>query len=627
MGSVRAAVPLPELPWDALDRAAEALLPPWHAAWARLMADALAARRLFPKRQFQPSFIAFGPPRTAKSLAVTFVCRSAGLSDGDDAVLLSAVAPGELGVRRVPTGGGGYRLERSPLIDRSLLCLDEFGSADAGLRREALKLLQGNPELVIEGHRVHIRPVPVVLFNPPDRAGPLPLLTRAIYRRSFALDTGTVNASLPAFEAGFADFMDAPAPRLLDLDRLVAGHEALPRGVRELLAEQRGNPSPLTDAGKEFWDDPELELCALGRASRWQLAPDADPRAAAAAVMLDALTCAETIPGLVDPTWRDDLAKLTPAWREYLGGTPGGALFLDTVSRAEQSRRAIRDGVAVARRESIVVDLELDRKRAEATERLIGVRKTILQVPEPFKSKAAGIRAVLTTMLKRAGEIRSMQALDELVEAVAPAVADAEELRQRIDTEKGRRGIEDAQRSQQREAARQAATADRKREKAEMAEAKRRQTSDIRMLNRRRQALVKLEARKRTLSDVEVFQMLAGAGVVQLHVTEREEAVAPGPIARFRKQPSEPRFRTIREQTVEDFVGALWRPSQLRTWSDPAVRQILDLAIAEFDRRIAIVRAQAIGWPSIASAPLLGVGASQPAALPPGSQGDPSEWW
>jgi hypothetical protein len=40
-GRAKAAPPAPELPWDALDVASAQLFPQWHAAFARLLADAV----------------------------------------------------------------------------------------------------------------------------------------------------------------------------------------------------------------------------------------------------------------------------------------------------------------------------------------------------------------------------------------------------------------------------------------------------------------------------------------------------------------------------------------------------------------------------------------------------------
>ncbi|HXA32823.1 MAG TPA: hypothetical protein VNV87_11225 [Acidimicrobiales bacterium] len=487
-----------------------------------------------------------------------------------------------------------------------MLILDEFSDASHEMRRECRKLLQGDPDILVEGERIPIRPVPVVLFN--DHSDPSSLLSDAVYRRSFAMDTGTVKPAMKAFEQGFRDFYTAQGhPRFIDLDDVEPTDVALPSAASELLNVPRGDHSVLTEIGKKYWDLPKLDLCALGRAKRWGHLSDGDPVAAAACVMLDALCCAETIPGWVRPDWRQWFAR--PAeWARFFAGRPGGEHFLAVAQRGQEAQTATRGRVDAVRRQSVEVELRLTRQRGEFKQTLRDLRGSITQVPAPYRPEAQGLRDALKGLIDRAGDTRSIQGLDDLDVVAQPIVSDAQALRQRIDDEKAAAIESDAELDRQEKAAKLFAAEEKDRIGHENARANHQRTTALTKLRAWRRACIRLQGRKRAKSPLEVQEALVTAGAARREVSFRQVEELPTPIealaAKIARRPIEPRIRTVQDTWYRDITGGWWRPGQLQAWTDPAVKQVLTLAVDEIDRLIGMVESRAVGSIAIAQSAL-----------------------
>ena len=598
-GRANAAPAAPELPWNALDVASSELLPQWQAAFARLLADAVVARCLLPDRKLQPGFIAFGPPKTAKSTTVAFVTRALGIVDSSEEVLLDSLARGELLGRRMAGEGGRQVFEPSPLMGLRLLCLDEFTNADAELRRESRKLLQGEPELLIEGAKVRIGPTLVVLFNPRGKVSPLDVLPQAIHRRSITLNTAAVGRALRAFDTATDAFYRSPPTPLVDLGRLSLRHQELPRAASELLRSAAQDDGPLEEAGREIWDAPKLELCALGRAARWGVGQDDDLRGAAAGVLIDALTCAETVSGWVLLNWRDGIAANEGAYRKWLGESRGGAEILARVDRGRLERLGAEASAVVARRQATTADLETHRFRAELVESLAQASRPIERVPERHRVEARGIREVARRLRERAGEVRSMADLVELAELARPRIVEAEELRRRIELERDQEA-RNAQAERDRESERRRVEAQIKTQaKQAAAEAARQRRAHLSTLRTMRGALVGLKGRRKATSPTEVLDKLTEFRVVAHYFEDRTEELPVNPIgelvAKFRKREIVPVHRAVRYEWIETLDGRRWPVTAFGQWTDSGPQEALAVAIADLDRHIALVRSGAAG--------------------------------
>lgn len=598
-GRANAAPAAPELPWNALDVASTELLPQWQAAFARLLADAVVVRSLLPDRRLQPGFVAFGPPKTAKSTTVAFVTRALGIVDSSEEVLLDSLARGELLGRRVAGEGGRQVFEPSPLMNLRLLCLDEFTNADSELRRESRKLLQGDPELLIEGTKVRIGPTVVVLFNPQGKVSPLDVLRPAIHRRSITLNTATVGQALCLFDGATDEFYRSPPSPLVDLGRLSLRHQEMPRDASGLLRSAAQDDGPLEEAGREIWDAPKLELCALGRAARWGVGESDDLRGAAAGVLIDALTCAETVAGWVLPNWRDGIAANEGAYRKWLGESRGGSEILARVDRGRLERLGAEATAVVARRQATTADLETHRFRAELVESLAQASRSIERVPERYRVRARGIREVTKRLRERVGDVRSMADLVELAELARPTIVEADELRSRIQLERDQEA-RNAQAEKDRETERRRAEAQIKAQARQTtAQAARQRKAQLSNLQTMRRALVRLRSRRKATSPTEVLDKLIEFRVVAHYFEDRTEELPINPIdeliAKFRKRETVPVHRALRYRWVETLDGRRWPETAFGQWTDSGPQAALDMAIAEIDRHIGLVRSGAVG--------------------------------
>jgi len=560
---------------DALDAYMDDLLPPWQAAWARLLADAVVARWLFPERRSQPCFVAYGPTGTAKTTAVIAVCRLFGLDEVDHLVLLDALAPGEILGRRQRGAGGRLDFVPSPRLSDPLICLDEFANANGEARREALKRLQGDTTLRLEDARVTLAAVPVVVFNPPLRAGELPLLPLAIYRRAVAINTAETVELVRRHEERIAAFLAAPAPRLVTLDSLAPVLDQVPEAVAALLRQPRGEHTPLTAQGQQLWDAAALGCCVLGRLARWADGEDR-ARAAGATVLLDALICIETIPGTIGATWRDQMG----AFPDWLAGLPGADRFTDTMARGRAAAGEIRRRSDARRTERAGADLALVERRGVLRQRMEDARRSIERVPAPYRPEARGLRDGLRQLEERAGDARSQGALDDVAALATPRLGAVQAMRRAID--RARHESEQTRRAQAEMAAQSAAATQTMRERAE--DALRAQRAIQRELRQRRGALVKLRRRVQTKRGEDVVAALVREGVVSHeHRQDRAQPLSSMPPRKAVLTALAP----VPERVVVDRGGRRWRVGDLAAWGAPGVANVLDAAIDELDRQLA----------------------------------------
>ncbi len=558
------------------DAAVVEVFEPHHAALVRLMADAVALRHLDPERSWHPSFAVCGAPGTGKSSLAEFLCWALGLDPQRHVVMVPSLSPGELLGRRVPEPGGAYRFERAPLTDYPFVCLDEWSQADVAVRRESLRLLDGQPAVVIEGERVALRAVTLVAYNPSGTAGLQAPLPEAYWRRCYVLNTDYASEGR-GLASRLRSFYERRPPQALDLARLALPFSELRSAALALITDdEKGFRERLTDAGRTNYGDVRAaEACALGRAARLGLDSDDDPRLVVLGVIHDILSLAETIPGQINPS----------GWRVPLTEEERGLAGADLLRNAIESHKGQAERIKAEREQKAkakdVDSLTLIGRRASVAESFRQAAKAIERVPEAARPEATGIRAQLRRLAADAEASRSAGALDKIRDLGSPVAAQAHAMRAKLDDE--------ARRAKDAEAAARAREQRDRRTVAERAKAARARDSENRRKARAEQAerikqakpLRDLLARKTTRPGEDVIGKLVALGVLS---KARRPYVADSRSQWDKLMGKPERPETFYETVYVVRDGRVWRPAAFDSWQAAATRAALQAAIDHVDR-------------------------------------------
>ncbi len=311
-----------------------------HRALARLVLAAVVARwhRGVDGATGWPSFGLWEPPGSGKTTVGRLCARVLGLDEYAVVRVASDLDRAELLGRRVPDGTGAYRFAPALALGRPLLCLDELDKVRGEARADALRLLQGDSALVLEGERVRLAASVLVTFN--AGADPRDVLPADRLRRMVHVSTVGVHEAECRRAAG--QLFDEASLPVLDLDRIdvPAGPGAEVRRyfdeelVRSLVAEARA-----------LYPGHALSLIVPGRMALG----GTDEEEAARAVAADYLVCAATWGGARTTA----LARFAepggaPTVADDEDDTPAGAIGLAEV-RAVLCETAKADRRALAR--------------------------------------------------------------------------------------------------------------------------------------------------------------------------------------------------------------------------------------------------------------------------------------
>lgn len=581
-------LPAPTGSWDA---AVGEVLPVWHAAAVRLMADAVVARAVGPAGAALPGFVAFGPVATFKSTLAELVAAMFGLDRAATVVANSSSLTAGAVIGRRERGEDGWRFVPSPYVEQRFVCFDELADAEPAVVREVTQLLYGEREVLVEGERVTVAPVTLACFNPP--AGRR-VLTEGTWRRVLRLDTGTVAGALPAgLGRRIGAFLAGP-PAPVDLHGLSWPALELPDRLRSVWDQVE---AVLSDRGRAWHDLRVFDALVLGRAARCGHGAgemDAD----SFAVAVDVLCLAETVEGLVaHPDWRADVDTL----RARLGGLPGGPEALAAVE-ARDAARVELDRLARQRHAAVEqVSVELVGARAELGERLTGAAKAITYgLVEGERPDGSRLRAQLRDLARRAGEARSLERLAELEALAAPVLADAAALAAAVARRRRATQLEAEQAKRDAARARQAtAEMARRRRQADQHAARQAKAAQA---ERRRQLdqLDGLARRVRTGPDEDVVARLVQAGCLTRQV---EETAVERHGFWARAQGKEGQVEVRRRFVYFDATGRYRFPRTLTAWGQPEVLEV-----------IALRRAQLVGGdrPALPAATRLALPAGSP---------------
>jgi len=304
-----------------------------HQAMACLMLDAVIARSRPDAAGVTgwPSFGLYGAPGTGKTTVPRVLARLLGLADVEAVRVASDLDRAELLGRRVPDGKGGYRFAPAAALGRPLLCLDELDKVRGDGRLDALRLLQGDGAITLEGETFALRPVVVATFNAgarPDDVLPSDRLRRMVLCRT----DGLVSAAQVARSARRL-FDGAPLP-VLDLSAL--GSPGDGAAGAELLIDEL--PRYLIPGTRERYPGHALSLLVGGRMA----IDDCGAEAAAERIARDYLTCAAT--------WGETTPALVARFdRRTGGGAPEPRDDEGAAHGAEVSERAERVMLAEAK--------------------------------------------------------------------------------------------------------------------------------------------------------------------------------------------------------------------------------------------------------------------------------------
>lgn len=403
---------------DVLDRALTGW-PQTHRALVELMAAAVLARHHLgaARPEGHLGFMAIGPTGTGKSAAGRLVCHLFGWPFDEHLVHVPAETVGSLlGRRERVDDGDGWRFVPAPTTALPFLVLDEWDKADREVQRHGWRYFDGKLRVRAETGWQEMRPTPLLTANgDPDQ------VTRPEYRRrSAVLSTAAMVGR--GREIGRLLRRLSPADRL-DLPRLVppARLEDDALAVLEVAEEM------LTEAGREEFDLPGLELATLGRCAL--LGAGADHQLAALGTVVAYLQVTETRPGHVRPGWSLDAAAV----REQHGTGAGVEALLAAVDRGrrtvEEARRAVHEGRQRQARAELAV-LEAGEALADRCRRLRDQldRRRLAELPEQHRNDAAGLRRVLGLLAARAAQVSTEASLRDVRAQAADPLARGEQL-------------------------------------------------------------------------------------------------------------------------------------------------------------------------------------------------------
>ncbi|HLB18456.1 MAG TPA: hypothetical protein VK613_04925, partial [Gaiellaceae bacterium] len=402
-------------------------------AFARLQLAAVPARWHL-AREYDTGwsgFIALGPTKTGKTSVAALLCRVYGIDELAAIKVAQHQTPGSLFARRArdrqsPTG---YRLERSPLLQLSYACVDEWDKASREVQAAAGGLLLGNSAGELEGERLTIRPTVYVTLNT-GRAG-LGVLHEAHIRRSVVLDTTPLRQLLADIDEDMARLLggQVPIPRLA-LERIRPAASALPAELRALLrAELRAG---LTDDGWRTTDVEPLARIALGRAAL----TSGPLQQAVLATALDYLTCAAT------------LGHTRPGFAARLAGQLGarGALVPNPAAAEEELERRRKLDTDTQRKAGAArLAFQADRERKAAI--ALAARDAMGRTRDVERQ---AIARALTTVVGDLRTSRSAPALEAAWQAATPYLEQARNWTQARQAAAAERDRRDADASRQR---------------------------------------------------------------------------------------------------------------------------------------------------------------------------------
>lgn len=137
-----------------------------HRAMAELIFAAVAIRRQGTRPDRHPVFVCAGGTLRWKSSLGLFLCYALGLDPAVFLIDCGCESGKSLAIRRSGTGAPVFHRE---LLNAAFITLDEFLTADAGVRATLHLFLSGRLVMPFENDSLTIQPVPLLTLNPRER--------------------------------------------------------------------------------------------------------------------------------------------------------------------------------------------------------------------------------------------------------------------------------------------------------------------------------------------------------------------------------------------------------------------------------------------------------------------------
>lgn len=137
-----------------------------HRALAELILAAIVMRQHGTRPDRHPFFVCVGGTLKWKSTLALFLCAALHLDPSRFLVDCGCESGKSLAIRRSGTGTLVFKRE---LLDGVFIALDEFLTADAGVRATLRLFLSGQLVMAFENESVRIQPVPLLILNPRDK--------------------------------------------------------------------------------------------------------------------------------------------------------------------------------------------------------------------------------------------------------------------------------------------------------------------------------------------------------------------------------------------------------------------------------------------------------------------------
>jgi hypothetical protein len=137
-----------------------------HRALAQLIFAAVAIRQQGTRPDRHPVFVCAGGTLRWKTSLGLFICYALGLDPAVHLIDCAAESGKSLGIRRNSTGATVFKRE---VLTASFITLDEFLTADPGVRSTLRLFLSGRLQMPFENESLTISPVPLLTLNPQDK--------------------------------------------------------------------------------------------------------------------------------------------------------------------------------------------------------------------------------------------------------------------------------------------------------------------------------------------------------------------------------------------------------------------------------------------------------------------------
>lgn len=237
-------------------------LPAVQSAYVEMALCAIVARyHMTERKNFHPSFMAIGETGTGKTSLALIVCRMLGLDETQHVHFLARKARGELGGRRIRTTVG-WIYDSPEEMGLPFVVFDEYDKATEAQRNAANPYFQGSTVLRAERQEYDVRPVAMLIANPPATGERYAVLRPEYRRRSVIVDTQFMRERRTEVETFISEAYRLTEVPVIGMADVIPPVTQTSEEARTIL---RAVPELLTDEGREEYPGtPFVETLVFG---------------------------------------------------------------------------------------------------------------------------------------------------------------------------------------------------------------------------------------------------------------------------------------------------------------------------------------------------------------------------